>query len=46
MSDTPPGDVHRMSGWDEADGPMDLDLVIQVMGDLWHRSLYLPLDAY
>lgn len=45
MSDTLLGDVHRMSGWDEADGPMNVDLVIQVMDDLWYRSLYLQVNT-
>ncbi|MBT3143211.1 hypothetical protein DS909_07570 [Phaeobacter gallaeciensis] len=42
MSDTLLSDVNRLSGWDESDGPIDLHLVIRVMDDLWHRSLYLP----
>lgn len=42
MSDTLLSDVHRLSGWDDEDGPIDLDLVIRVMDDLWYRSLYLP----
>ena len=41
MSDTLLSDVHRLSGWDDADGPTDLDLVIRVMDDLWYRSLYI-----
>lgn len=41
MSDTLLSDVHRLSGWDESEGPIDLDLVIRVMDDLWYRSLYL-----
>ncbi|SLN71554.1 Bacterial regulatory proteins, tetR family [Falsiruegeria litorea R37] len=41
MSDTLLSDVHRLSGWDDKEGPIDLDLVIQVMDDLWYRSLYL-----
>ena len=42
MSDTLLSDVHRLSGWDDSEGPIDLDLVIRVMDDLWYRSLYLP----
>jgi AcrR family transcriptional regulator len=42
MSDTLLSDVHRMSGWDDNEGPMDLELVIRVMDDLWYRSLYMP----
>lgn len=42
MSDTLLSDVHRLSGWDDTEGPIDLDLVIRVMDDLWYRSLYLP----
>ncbi|MEY8828942.1 TetR/AcrR family transcriptional regulator [Sedimentitalea sp. XS_ASV28] len=41
MSDTLLADVRRLSGWDDNDGPIDLDLVIRVMDDLWYRSLYL-----
>lgn len=41
MSDTLLADVRRLSGWDNKDGPIDLDLVIRVMDDLWYRSLYL-----
>lgn len=41
MSDTLLSDVHRLSGWDETEGPINLDLVIRVMDDLWYRSLYL-----
>jgi len=44
MSDTLLSDVHRLSGWDDAEGPLDLDLVIRVMDDLWYRSLYLKTD--
>lgn len=42
MSDTLLSDVHRLSGWDDSQGPIDLGLVIRVMDDLWYRSLYLP----
>ncbi|TCK99750.1 TetR family transcriptional regulator [Shimia isoporae] len=41
MSDTLLSDVHRLSGWDDAEGPIDHDLIIRVMDDLWYRSLYL-----
>lgn len=41
MSDTLLSDVNRLSGWDDNDGPIDLELVIRVMDDLWYRSLYL-----
>ncbi len=41
MSDTLLSDVNRLSGWDNSEGPIDLDLVIRVMDDLWYRSLYL-----
>ncbi|WP_299425883.1 TetR/AcrR family transcriptional regulator [uncultured Shimia sp.] len=41
MSDTLLSDVHRLSGWDDTDGPIDLELIIRVMDDLWYRSLYL-----
>lgn len=41
MSDTLLADVHRHSGWNRYDGPLDLDLVVQVMDDLWYRSLYM-----
>ena len=45
MSDTLLADVRRLSGWDENDGPIDLNLVIRVMDDLWYRSLYMPSDS-
>ena len=41
MSDTLLADVRRLSGWDKKDGPIDLDLVIRAMDDLWYRSLYM-----
>lgn len=44
MSDTLLADVRRLSGWDDNDGPIDLDLVIRVMDDLWFRSLYLQTE--
>lgn len=41
MSDTLLSDVNRLSGWDDSQGPIDHELVIRVMDDLWYRSLYL-----
>ncbi len=41
MSDTLLSDVHRLSGWDDTEGPIDHELIIRVMDDLWYRSLYL-----
>jgi len=42
MSDTLLSDVKRFSGWDDNDGPIDHELVIRVLDDLWYRSLYAP----
>lgn len=40
MSDSLLADVYRMAGWDAREGPVDLDLVIRVMDDLWLNALY------
>ncbi len=41
MSETMLSDVHRLSGWNESDGPIDLGLVTRVMGDRWYRGLFM-----
>lgn len=40
MSDSLLSDVYRMADWDGRDGPLDLELVIKVMDDLWLDGLY------
>ena len=41
MSDNLLSDMYRLSGADDRDDPLDLDLVIRVMDDLWYRALYM-----
>ncbi len=42
MSDALLRDIYRASTHEGAAQPVDLDLVVRVMDDLWYRALYMP----
>ncbi|UYV38112.1 hypothetical protein N4R57_03165 [Rhodobacteraceae bacterium D3-12] len=44
LSDTLLIDVRRLHGWTPSDDPVDKEMVIRLLDDLWLRAICIELD--